>query len=71
MATNQEPSENTLKDDDESDTLNPTCIHHWIIESETHAGYNRGVCIKCDAKKQFNSSGTASNKTPSAYRVAR
>ena len=36
-------------------TTQEACVHHWKIESPNgNAGRSTGICIKCQAEKQFN-----------------
>ena len=43
-------------------TIQEACVHHWKIESPNgNAGWSIGICIKCQAEKQFD------NVMPSNY----
>jgi len=36
-------------------TTQEVCVHHWKIESPNgNAGWSTGICIKCQAEKQFD-----------------
>jgi hypothetical protein len=39
----------------EQETTEPTCRHHWLIESP-HGATSMGVCKLCGAEKEFRNS---------------